>query len=175
MNTAPSCRTVNLDLHCRVSPDNSRVALVQKPLNHLLPTNWEFRPVEIASLHFDGPPVTTYGFTFPDSVMNSDSGSDSPPPEYVTTPCATAKNTTLTFRAGDRSTKIRPPNNIIKLEDRLYYLLQPPLETLLANRSLEFPCTPFAYQLEGVGFLFPRHARAEVCFVGATYCTWPWR
>lgn len=158
MNTAPSCRTVDLDLHCRVSTDNSRVALVQKPLTHLIPTNWEFHPVEIASLHFDGLSVTTYGFTFPDPALNSDLTSDSPPPGCVATPPATAKNTSLAFRAGDRSTKIRPPHNIIKLEDRLYYLLQPPLETLLANRSLEFPCTPFAYQLEGIGFLYPRHA-----------------
>jgi SNF2 family DNA or RNA helicase len=56
------------------------------------------------------------------------------------------------------ATRIRPPQDVIKLEDRLHYLLQPPLELLLASRSLEFPCLPFAYQLEGVAFLYPRQA-----------------
>jgi len=56
------------------------------------------------------------------------------------------------------STRIKPPADVIKLEDRLHYLLQPSLESLLAERSLEFPLKPFAYQLEGIAFLYPRHA-----------------
>ncbi len=56
------------------------------------------------------------------------------------------------------STRIRPPRDVIKLEDRLHYLLQPSLEVLLAQRSLEFPFRPFPFQLEGVAFLYPRHA-----------------
>lgn len=53
-------------------------------------------------------------------------------------------------------TRIRPPADLIKLEDRLYFLLQPPLESLLASSKLEFPFEPFPYQFEGVAFLFPR-------------------
>ncbi len=56
------------------------------------------------------------------------------------------------------STRIRPPRDIIKLEDRLEYLLQPSLELLLAQRSLEFPFQPFPFQLEGIAFLYPRHS-----------------
>src|SRR3990172_5363102 len=56
------------------------------------------------------------------------------------------------------STRIRPPGDVIKLVDRLRYVLQPSLESLLAERSLEFPLGPFAYQLEGIAFLYPRHA-----------------
>ncbi|MDY0170691.1 MAG: DEAD/DEAH box helicase [Thermoguttaceae bacterium] len=55
-------------------------------------------------------------------------------------------------------TRIRPPRDIVKLEDRLQYLLQPPLESLLAERALRFPFHPFPYQFEGVAFLYPRHA-----------------
>lgn len=54
--------------------------------------------------------------------------------------------------------RIQPPEELVKLEDRLQFLLQPPLETILAERNLEFPFQPFPYQLEGVAFLFPRHA-----------------
>jgi SNF2 family DNA or RNA helicase len=55
-------------------------------------------------------------------------------------------------------TRIRPPEDVIKLEDRLRYVLQPSLESLLCARSLGFPLQPFPYQLEGVAFLYPRQA-----------------
>jgi SNF2 family DNA or RNA helicase len=54
-------------------------------------------------------------------------------------------------------TRIRPPRDVVKLEDRLYYLLQPPLEQIFASETLEFPFRPFKYQFDGVAFLYPRH------------------
>jgi len=59
---------------------------------------------------------------------------------------------------GKHATRIRPPEDVIKLEDRLNYLLQPPLEALLADRELPMPFQPFPFQFEGVAFLYPRHA-----------------
>jgi len=56
------------------------------------------------------------------------------------------------------ATRVKPPGDVIKLEDRLHYILQPSLENLLTERSLQFPFQPFPYQLEGVAFLYPRHA-----------------
>lgn len=53
-------------------------------------------------------------------------------------------------------TRIRPPRDVVKIEDRLAYLLQPPLENLLAAESLTFPFRPFPYQLDGVAYLYPR-------------------
>jgi len=54
-------------------------------------------------------------------------------------------------------TRIRPPRDVVKLQDRLYYLLQPPLEQQLATESLDLPAQPFPFQLQGVAFLYPRH------------------
>jgi SNF2 family DNA or RNA helicase len=54
--------------------------------------------------------------------------------------------------------RIRPPDDVVKLDDRLRYVLQPSLESLLSSRSLGFPLRPFPYQLEGVAFLYPRQA-----------------
>jgi SNF2 family DNA or RNA helicase len=54
-------------------------------------------------------------------------------------------------------TRLAPPADVVRLDDRLYYLLQPPLETLLRNESLAMPFRPFPYQLSGISFLFPRH------------------
>ena len=55
-------------------------------------------------------------------------------------------------------TRFKPPRDVVKLEDRLFYVLQPPLETQIAGGSLEFPFHPFPYQFEGVAFLYPRIA-----------------
>ena len=54
-------------------------------------------------------------------------------------------------------TRIEPPSDVIKLEDRLFYMLQPPLETLLGGKTMEFPFEPFNFQYAGIAFLFPRH------------------
>lgn len=45
---------------------------------------------------------------------------------------------------------------MVKLEDRLLCLLQPPLESLLQAESLPLPFEPFDYQMEGIAFLCPR-------------------
>lgn len=55
-------------------------------------------------------------------------------------------------------TRIKPPGDVIKLEDRLFYVLQPPLESIITGGTLEFPFHPFPYQLEGIAFLYPREA-----------------
>jgi SNF2 family DNA or RNA helicase len=55
-------------------------------------------------------------------------------------------------------TRIAPPSDIIKLDDRLYYLLQPPLESILASTEVRLPFDPFPYQYQGVAFLYPRFA-----------------
>lgn len=58
---------------------------------------------------------------------------------------------------GERGhTRIKPPSDIIKLSDRLAYILQPSLESLLDESSLAFPHRPFPFQFEGVAFLYPR-------------------
>ncbi len=54
-------------------------------------------------------------------------------------------------------TRVRPPRDVVKLEDRLFYLLQPPLENIFFSESLSFPFRPFPYQYDGVAFLYPRH------------------
>ncbi len=77
------------------------------------------------------------------------------PPEHVpqsqrqpSTPSATPQSTT----------RMTPPADVVKLEDRLLYVLQPPLESWVAGGSLQLPHQPFPYQYEGIAFLYPRHA-----------------
>jgi SNF2 family DNA or RNA helicase len=67
-----------------------------------------------------------------------------------------AANLNLFGPVGQMGHRIRPPKDMIKLEDRLGYILQPPLENLLSESRLGFPFEPFSYQWEGIAFLYPR-------------------
>ena len=55
-------------------------------------------------------------------------------------------------------TRIKPPGDIVKLRDRLFYALQPPLEMMVDTGELHFAFEPFPYQYAGIAFLFPRYA-----------------
>lgn len=61
-------------------------------------------------------------------------------------------------QAPRKHTRIRPPASALSLQDRLFYLLQPPLESWLAGQELIMPFEPFAYQYEGIAWLFARHS-----------------
>jgi superfamily II DNA or RNA helicase len=51
-------------------------------------------------------------------------------------------------------TRLKPPTDALSLEDRLFYVLQPPLETWLKGQELIMPFEPFPYQYEGIAWLF---------------------
>ncbi|MBX3439989.1 MAG: DEAD/DEAH box helicase [Planctomycetaceae bacterium] len=53
-----------------------------------------------------------------------------------------------------RSTRIKPPSDALSLQDRLFYVLQPPLESWLRGQELIMPFEPFSYQYEGIAWLF---------------------
>jgi len=53
-----------------------------------------------------------------------------------------------------KKTRLKPPGDALSLEDRLFYVLQPPLETWLAGQELIMPFEPFPYQYEGIAWLF---------------------
>lgn len=55
-------------------------------------------------------------------------------------------------------TRLKPPKDALSLEDRLFYLLQPPLQTWLAGQELIMPFEPFQYQYEGIAWLFSSDA-----------------
>jgi SNF2 family DNA or RNA helicase len=44
----------------------------------------------------------------------------------------------------------------LSLRDRVFFALQPPVETWLSDRSIHLPAQPFPYQTEGIAFLVAR-------------------
>ncbi len=58
----------------------------------------------------------------------------------------------------EKKTRVKPPSDAVSMEDRLFYLLQPPLETWLKGQELIMPFEPFPYQYEGIAWLFAQQA-----------------
>ncbi|MDR2644002.1 MAG: DEAD/DEAH box helicase [Planctomycetaceae bacterium] len=58
------------------------------------------------------------------------------------------------FSDPDKVTRIRIPRDAIKIEDRLNYILQPPIESILHLPTVEMPFEPFPYQRQGIAFLY---------------------
>jgi SNF2 family DNA or RNA helicase len=54
----------------------------------------------------------------------------------------------------DKLTRIRVPRDAIKIEDKLNYILQPPIESILHLPTVEMPFEPFPYQRQGIAFLY---------------------
>lgn len=99
------------------------------------------------------PRVKTFGMTFPDGM------------EFIPPKEEAERGTELTQLKGPKiaetedaerkkSTRLKPPANALSLEDRLFYLLQPPLQSWLAGQELLMPFEPFPYQYEGIAWLF---------------------
>ncbi len=103
---------------------------------------------EVVSLSIVADKVKTFGALLPEGKATRKS-LDAIPSERTKRPRSVRETKA-------KVTRVRPPRDIVKFEDRLQYLLQPPLESLLEADSLRFPFKPFPYQMDGVAFLFPR-------------------
>jgi SNF2 family DNA or RNA helicase len=87
----------------------------------------------------------------PDETANE----TSPPPEIAVENKDPDDSETLLIKSDpDQLTRIKVPRDAIKIQDRLGYILQPPIESILNLPSLELPFEPFAYQRQGVAFLY---------------------
>jgi SNF2 family DNA or RNA helicase len=146
----------SLDLAIRVEMAVRSDTLAHVPSLEIFSAPLAEAPPQVVSVPIGRPRVRIHSFTFPDP---HETQSNLPSPPHALAP-APPHVVTLAF---DKSqprpgTRIKPPRDIVKLEDRLFYLLQPPLESWMAGQSLGFPFEPFPYQLEGVAFLYPRFA-----------------
>ena len=98
------------------------------------------------------PKVKVISHSFPE-LPDWDAEASAQPPEARATGSRPARSITPS-----PLTRIQAPADTIKLWDRLYYLLQPPLETILTSGPCSLPFDPFPYQYQGIAFLYPRYA-----------------
>lgn len=104
--------------------------------------------------------IKSFFFSPADSPIQkvSDDGTDqNDSPNIVNANEHTRRPGNIFSARGRTTTRIRPPRDMVKLEDRLAFLLQPSLESILAEGQLRFPFQPFPYQMQGIAFLYPRH------------------
>lgn len=113
----------------------------------------------VVSVRIPKPSIKVVGFMFPESPwanawMKPAAGDAKPAPAKPKSAEAPAEPGQA---APKKATRIKPPGDVIKLEDRLYYVLQPPLESLVSTGDIHMPFEPFPYQFQGIGFLYPRY------------------
>ena len=132
-----------------VTPDLTRPMLVDVQTSS--PIFNSLDPPAAASLRITRarPRVTSFTFTDP---------APAPKQSLETAPASVSSSPPRPLSPSGSQTRLQPPRDVVKLQDRLRYLLQPPLETLLASDELHFPFVPFSYQFQGVAFLYPRYS-----------------
>ena len=125
---------------------------LKTPTIKISPAATLLKPPGVVSLPIRPTKIKTFGFCFP---LSPDEASSVIP---AASPKGTAKAAPAITAHGKASTRIQPPGDVIKLQDRLYYMLQPSLETMMDGGELHFPFEPFPYQYEGIAFLYPRYS-----------------
>jgi SNF2 family DNA or RNA helicase len=171
-HTSGSLTTASIELALSVEtyPAGLQSALARPPKIEVDSTSLEVPAPKAVTLRIPRPTPKVISFTFPEAPSW---GQPTTPATAEKKPQGppTAGDHAMSANVGDTAeadgqrktempklTRIKPPGDIIKLEDRLYYVLQPPLETLVRSDSLHFPFEPFPYQFSGVAFLYPRYA-----------------
>jgi len=117
------------------------------------PPAWRNEPPRAISIPIRRSTVRVRSYAFPEPTASTVA-----PPAGEDVPSESSRPTIAPAWTLTGATRIRPPADVIKLQDRLHYLLEPTLEMWLSDRSLALPFQPFPFQFEGVAFLYPRHA-----------------
>lgn len=148
---SPAVHTAALDPPAAIWPSGLGAALKRSLTPRVLTSDVDVAPPGVASFAISPPRVHVNGFRFPapvDAFATPSTACETPrrfAPPAVDAPPKPA-------------TRLTPPADIIRLDDRLWYLLQPSLESLTSSRRLALPHEPFAYQYAGIAFLYPRHS-----------------
>ncbi|WP_437204671.1 DEAD/DEAH box helicase [Planctomicrobium sp. SH664] len=105
------------------------------------------------------PKLKTFGITFPAGIEFMPPKVEKEPGEGLRSLVAPqAKPAEGEEAAPRKSTRIKPPSDALSIEDRLFYVLQPPLESWLRGQELIMPFEPFPYQYEGIAWIFSQQA-----------------
>ena len=114
---------------------------------------------ESVAVDFEAPRVVTMKLANRPPEISSYIFSSDTEPKSEIRPAGMACKSPGTVRVAKtkKATRIRPPRDIVKFSDKLFYLLQPPLESILQSDTLDLPFEPFDFQYSGIAFLFARH------------------
>jgi hypothetical protein len=160
-DSAPGAEEIDLVVPVEIVATGWGAALACAPSVEVASTRLVVEGPKALSLRIGEPPIKTFTFIFPEAP-EWQAGATAAAINPRSTPLAvsreTASGANATKSESRRITRIHPPGDVVKLQDRLYYLLQPSLETIISQEAVRFPFEPFPYQLQGIAFLYPRYA-----------------
>lgn len=144
-------------LHTPDRPDFEVTSLVPS-MKRPEATTWPIQQpfdTQVVSLRVTESAVKCFRFDFAptDTIQRGRTAGSAPVPKLDPPKLAKQRPVDLSER-----TRIIPPDDVVKLQDRLYYVLQPPLESVFGTDELGLPFEPFPYQYNGISYLYPRHA-----------------
>lgn len=170
-----SVTKIPLALKAEVLSSGMSAGLVRWPSVDVQPASLPKSPALLQSWKPTRPKVLTFGLQFPegaaliakakeeDKKKNRPEDPIGPPPieimpDYEPPTVASLVDGLEEQPEKKKVTRIKPPEDALSIEDRLFYLLQPPLQTWLAGQEMIMPFEPFSYQYEGIGWLFSKSA-----------------
>lgn len=138
------------------TPHNNLVTNLQTDFESLHPSLPKAIPIAL-----NCPLPKTIGFSFPESphwLKPTPPSLDAPNKPEKNQPEENNQDSEEASQPASppKRTRLTPPKDLIRLEDRLYFVLQPPLESIVQNAKLTFPFQPFPYQMDGIAFLYSR-------------------
>ena len=151
MNLPPQPKRMQADRVETAQASAPQIQTVSTPLESIT-----LEPPEVVSVPLQPPSIRTMGCMLISHPQSTDARvlkGQRNPPSIVDASTRSLKSS----NSAKGQTRVRPPRDVVKLADRLHFLLQPPLESVFAGEQLEFPFRPFPYQFEGIAFLYPRH------------------
>ena len=167
-----SVTKVPLSIKAEVLSSGMSAGLARWPSVDVQPTSLPKSPALLQSWKPTRQKVLTFGLQFPegasllakakaDEKKNQPEATAGPPPieimpDYEPPTLASLVEGLEGVPEKKPVTRIKPPEDALSIEDRLFYLLQPPLQTWLAGQEMIMPFEPFNYQYEGIGWLFSK-------------------
>lgn len=152
------CREQPLPLKASIHTAGINGALKRFPTIQVSPVSFLKKNVATSPWKSNRIKIKTFGFTFPDAVefLPQKEETETFPEEEgllrSVRPPQSAEGEDA--RKKNKTTRLKAPDDALSLEDRLFYVLQPPLETWLAGQELIMPFEPFPFQYEGIAWLF---------------------
>lgn len=153
-------KTASLDLAVRLYPTGWQASLSRLPRIRTVQLDaGDLRIRGGRSIKIAAPNLNVRSYIFPEApAWQQSSTAKTEKSKRQSSTIASTETPPIDSKRKKSRTRLAAPSDVIKLQDRLYYMLQPPLETIFSAERVSFPFEPFPYQYRGMAFLYPRHA-----------------
>ncbi len=158
VDSSVECSELPLEMATDVFAAGMNGALRRSPAVEASPSNLIDRVGLNPTWRPQRPHLVTFRLLFPEGAGFLPPKAPRPPEEKLRTIEPPAADTPEAEPRRPGRTRLRPPQDALSLQDRLFYLLQPPLESWLAGQEVVMPFEPFAFQYEGIAWLFSQNA-----------------